>query len=131
LTIDFHSAYKPDGMRRTWPNLITREGVMGLVYSKWRARITPDHSVMLPLTRMLAGRWITHARRLQLRHPRRIRAAHEQANKPMMMGARAYELALYVVFESGFQMALRLHRTVSFDEHTIREEKRVNVLQLP
>ena len=53
--IDFHGAYKPDGMRRTWPNLITREGVMGAEYNKWSARITPDHNVMLPFTRMLAG----------------------------------------------------------------------------
>ena len=55
LMIDFHGAYKPDGMRRTYPNLITREGVMGLEYNKWSARITPDHNVMLAFTRMLAG----------------------------------------------------------------------------
>ena len=29
LMIDFHGAYKPDGISRTWPNVITREGVMG------------------------------------------------------------------------------------------------------
>ena len=39
--IDFHGAYKPDGLRRTWPNLITREGVMGKEYLKWSARTTP------------------------------------------------------------------------------------------
>ena len=32
LMVDFHGAYKPDGMSRTWPNLITREGVMGTEY---------------------------------------------------------------------------------------------------
>ena len=55
LMIDFHGAFKPDGLRRTYPNLLTREGVMGLEYNKWSARITPDHNVMLPFTRMLAG----------------------------------------------------------------------------
>jgi alpha-glucosidase len=55
LMIDFHGAYKPDGIGRTWPNVITREGVMGLEYNKWSARITPDHNVMLAFTRMLAG----------------------------------------------------------------------------
>ena len=55
LMIDFHGAYKPDGMRRTWPNLITREGVMGAEYNKWSGRITADHNVMLAFTRMLAG----------------------------------------------------------------------------
>ena len=38
LLIDFHGAFKPDGLRRTWPNVITREGVMGKEYLKWSAR---------------------------------------------------------------------------------------------
>ena len=59
LMIDFHGAFKPDGIERTWPNLLTREGVMGLEYSKWTARITPEHNLMLPFTRMLAGPWTT------------------------------------------------------------------------
>jgi alpha-glucosidase len=101
LMIDFHGAYKPDGMRRTWPNLITREGVMGLEYSKWSARITPDHNVMLPFTRMLAGPMdytpggFNNVTRAEF-EPR--------MTKPMVMGTRAHELALYVVFESGLQM---------------------------
>ncbi len=99
--IDFHGAYKPDGMRRTWPNLIAREGVMGLEYGKWSARITPDHNVMLPFTRMLAGPMdytpggFNNVTRAEF-EPR--------MTKPMVMGTRAHELALYVVFESGFQM---------------------------
>ena len=55
LMIDYHGAYKPDGMRRTWPNLITRESVMGAEYNKWSGRITADHNLMLAFTRMLAG----------------------------------------------------------------------------
>lgn len=102
LMIDFHGAFKPDGVRRTWPNLVTREGVMGLEYSKWSARITPDHNVMLPFTRMLAGpmdytpggfRNVT-------------REQFESRNRqPMVMGTRAHQLALYAIFESGLQMA--------------------------
>jgi len=102
LMIDFHGAFKPDGVRRTWPNLMTREGVMGLEYSKWSARITPDHNVMLPFTRMLAGpldytpggfRNVT-------------KEQFESRNlKPMVMGTRAHQLALYAIFESAFQMA--------------------------
>ena len=55
LMIDFHGAFKPDGLRRTYPNLMTREGVMGKEYLKWSARITPVHNATLPFTRMLAG----------------------------------------------------------------------------
>jgi alpha-glucosidase len=101
LMVDFHGAYKPDGMSRTWPNVITREAVMGLEYSKWSARITPDHDVMLPFTRMLAGPMdytpggfdnVTPAEF----QPRDI--------KPMVMGTRAHQLALYVVFDSPLMM---------------------------
>ena len=34
LLVDFHGAYKPTGLRRTYPNLITREGVMGAEHNK-------------------------------------------------------------------------------------------------
>ena len=35
LVVDFHGAYKPTGTSRTWPNNLTREGVLGLEYGKW------------------------------------------------------------------------------------------------
>lgn len=101
LMIDLHGAYKPDGIHRTWPNLLTREGVMGLEYSKWSARITPDHNVILPFTRMLAGPMdytpggFRNVTREQF-EPR--------MRQPMVMGTRAHQLALYPIFESAFQM---------------------------
>lgn len=101
LMIDFHGAYKPDGTRRTWPNLMTREGVMGLEYLKWSGRVTPAHNVILAYTRMLAGpmdytpggfRNVTRAEFV----PRNT--------EPLVMGTRAHQLALFVVFESAFEM---------------------------
>src|SRR5678815_5795941 len=55
LTVDFHGAYKPTGLQRTYPNLLTREGVMGMEYNKWSTSVTPVHKVTIPFTRMLAG----------------------------------------------------------------------------
>jgi alpha-glucosidase len=101
LMIDFHGAYKPDGLRRTYPNVITREGVMGLEYNKWSTRITPDHNLMLAFTRMLAGPMdytpggFTNVRR-EAFQPRNVH--------PMVMGTRAHQVALFVVFESPFEM---------------------------
>jgi|SRR5579863_1117206 len=101
LMLDIHGAYKPDGMSRTWPNLITREAVMGLEYAKTGARITPDHDVMLAFTRMLAGPMdyapggFDNVTRSEFQ-PREI--------KPMVMGTRAHQLALYVVFDSPLMM---------------------------
>ncbi len=101
LMIDFHGAYKPDGIERTWPNLLTRESVMGLEYTKWSARITPDHNVMLAFTRMLAGPLDYTPGAFN----NVTRAAFEPRNRqPMVMYTRAHTLALYAVFESGLQM---------------------------
>jgi alpha-glucosidase len=55
LLVDFHGAYKPDGIIRTWPNMITREGVMGNEYYKFSEKMNPEHNVTLAFTRMLAG----------------------------------------------------------------------------
>jgi alpha-glucosidase len=101
LMVDFHGAFKPDGVRRTWPNLLTREGVMGAEYNKWSARITPDHNVMLAFTRMLAGPMdytpggFTNVTREEF-VPRNL--------KPMVMTTRAHQMALYAIFESALQM---------------------------
>ena len=101
LMVDFHGAFKPDGMRRTYPNVLTREGVMGAEYNKWSSRITPKHNVTLAYTRMLAGPMdytpggFTNVTREQF-------ASRDKA--PMVMGTRAHQTALYVVFESELQM---------------------------
>ena len=101
LMIDYHGAFKPDGLRRTYPNLITREGVMGKEYLKWSARVTPTHNTTLPFTRMLAGPLdytpgaFGNATRDQF-IPRNT--------EPMAPNTRAHELALYVVLESPLMM---------------------------
>jgi alpha-glucosidase len=99
--IDFHGAFKPDGMRRTFPNVMTREGVMGAEYNKWSGRETPKHDVMLAFTRMLAGpmdytpggfdnvTWENFTPRNRA---------------PMVMHTRAHATALFVVLESALQM---------------------------
>jgi alpha-glucosidase len=101
LVVDLHGACKPTGLRRTYPNLLTREGVMGLEYNKWSARTTPEHDVTIPFTRMLAGPMdytpgcFNNATREQFQ-PRNI--------DPMCQGTRAHQLAMYVVFESPLAM---------------------------
>lgn len=101
LLIDYHGAFKPDGLRRTYPNVLTREGVMGAEYNKWSARETPVHNTTLPFTRMLAGPMdytpggFDNATKDQF-------VARNSA--PMVMGTRAHQTALFVVFESAFQM---------------------------
>ena len=101
LMIDFHGAYKPDGIERTYPNLMTRESVMGLEYLKWSARVTPVYNCTLPFTRMLAGPMdYTPGGFLNV-----TREAFVPRNRqPMVMGTRAHRASLFVVFESHLQM---------------------------
>ncbi|RPH94915.1 MAG: glycoside hydrolase family 97 protein, partial [Calditrichaeota bacterium] len=43
LMVLFHGAFKPTGLRRTYPNIVTREAVLGHEYNKWSDKVTPDH----------------------------------------------------------------------------------------
>jgi alpha-glucosidase len=101
LMLDFHGAFKPDGMQRTYPNVLTREGVMGAEYNKWSARITPRHDVTLAFTRMLAGPMDYTPGGFD-NVTRENFVARNRA--PMVMGTRAHHTALFVVFESELQM---------------------------
>lgn len=101
LMVDFHGAYKPTGMSRTYPNVITWEGVMGLEDVKWDRRANPANDLRLPFTRMLAGPMdytpggFDNVTREQFVSRR---------TAPMVLGTRSHQLALYVVFESPLQM---------------------------
>lgn len=57
MLVDFHGSYKPTGLYRTYPNVITFEGVYGLEHSKFDRNkvIGPNHNLVLPFTRMVAG----------------------------------------------------------------------------
>ena len=101
LLLDYHGAFKPDGLRRTYPNVLTREGVMGAEYNKWSARETPTHNVTLPFTRMLAGPMDYTPGGFD----NVTRESFEARDiGPSVMGTRVHQLALFVVFESPFQM---------------------------
>ncbi len=101
LMVDFHGAYKPDGFRRTYPNLVTREGVLGNEYNKWSLRITPEHMVTLPFTRMLAGPMDFTPGGFLNRTPEEF----ENGTPAQVQGTRALQLAQFVVYDSPFTVA--------------------------
>ncbi len=55
IMINYHGAYKPTGMNRTWPNQVTREGILGVEMVKFYPSVTPEHCATLPFTRFLLG----------------------------------------------------------------------------
>ena len=102
LLVDFHGSYKPAGLRRAFPNVLTREGVPGLEHNKWSSEVaTPEMALTLPFIRMVAGP-------MDYTPGAMINATKEQHhpvwNRPMSQGTRCQQLAMYVVFESPLQM---------------------------
>jgi len=101
LLVDFHGAYKPAGLRRTWPNVLTREGVKGLENTKWSYDISPDHDLTIPFIRMVAG---------PMDYTPGAMVNYDSINfrpsdtRPASMGTRVHQMAMYVVYESPLQM---------------------------
>lgn len=101
LLVDFHGAFKPAGLARKYPNYITNEGLKGLENVKWSEDITPDHNCTLPFTRMLAGFMDYTPGAMINAQKDNFRILFE---RPMSMGTRAHQIALYVIYESPLQM---------------------------
>jgi alpha-glucosidase len=101
MLVDFHGAQKPATMTRTWPNLISTEGVRGLEWVKWSDSTHPEHDVTLPFTRMFLGPmdYTPGATKNAVK-----KSFTHIFEAPMSVGTRAHELAKYVVFESPLQM---------------------------
>jgi len=99
--VDFHGSYKPAGLHRTYPNVITREGVRGLEWSKWSDKASPEMAVTQPFIRMFAGP-------MDYTPGAMLNATKENFEAvfsvPTSQGTRAHQLAMYVVFESPLQM---------------------------
>jgi len=55
VMIDAHETIKASGIRRTWPNFMTRECGRGMEYNGWSEGNPPSHHEILPYTRLLGG----------------------------------------------------------------------------
>ena len=101
LLVNFHGAFKPSGLLRAYPNVITNEGVKGLENDKWESAVTPEHCVTLPFTRMFAGPMdFTPGAMVNV-----TKASFKPMfTQPTSMGTRCQQLAMYVVYESPLQM---------------------------
>ena len=96
--VDFHGAFKPSGLEYKYPNLLSYEGVRGL---EQMGGCTPDNSVYLPFIRNAVGPMDFTPGAMLNMQPEVNRGTRPNATG---IGTRAYQLALYVVFESSVQM---------------------------
>ena len=98
LFVDMHGSYTPKGLCRTYPNLLTYEGVLGMEQG---ARCKPENSNWLPFIRNAVGPMDFTPGSMFSAQPEDNRST---GANPMGTGTRAYQMALYVVFESPLQM---------------------------
>ncbi len=102
LMVDYHGMYKPDGLQRTYPNVINFEGVKGMENVKWTPHDdVPRYDVTIPFIRMLAGPmdYTPGAMRNSIKAN-----FHPLNSLPMSQGTRCHQLAMYVVFEAPLEM---------------------------
>jgi alpha-glucosidase len=99
IMLDVHEPIKPTGLQRTYPNLMTGEGARGQEYNAWSADggNPPDHTTILPFTRLLAGPMDFTPGIFDLEYP-------EFRPNNRVNSTLAKELALYVVIYSPLQM---------------------------
>jgi alpha-glucosidase len=102
LHIQFHGAYKPTGLSRTYPNEFTREGTLNYETNKWNPEgLSPDHDLNIVFTRMLAGSTDYHLGGFRAVPPDKFKT---QYTRPLMAGTRCHMLAMYVVLQNALQM---------------------------
>ena len=101
IHVQFHGAYKPTGLSRTYPNEFTREGTLNYESNKWNKIMTAEHDINMPFTRMLAGGLDYHLGGFRAVPDSSFKV---QYTRPLMLGTRCHMLGLYVVFESALGM---------------------------
>ena len=101
IMVDFHGAYKPTGLNRTYPNVVNFEGVHGMEQLKWGHDDQVTYDVSIPFIRMVAGPMDYT--------PGAMRNATKDGYRPinsmpMSQGTRCHQLAMYIMFEAPFEM---------------------------
>ena len=102
-TLDVHEPIKDTGIRRTYPNMMTREGARGMEWNAWSEGNPPEHHVMLPFTRLLAGPMDYTPGVFEMDMNKLNPNSHAHVNSTL-----ARQLALYVTMYSPLQMAADL-----------------------
>lgn len=118
IVVDPHEPVKDTGLRRTFPNLVSREGQRGMEYNAWgNPKNPPEHEVNLVFTRMLTGPMDFTPGVLSL----------TGKNNTKILSTLAKQLALYVVIYSPIQMAPDLIENYEANPQTFKFIKDVAV----
>lgn len=98
ILVDYHGSFKPAGIEYKYPNILSYEGVRGMEQMEG---CTPENSVYFPFMRNAVGPMDYTPGAMISMQPERY-CGHRPNSASI--GTRAYQLALFVIFESGLQM---------------------------
>lgn len=97
----FHGAFKSAGFERTWPNAVTREGVIGTEYNIWSDKANPEHDLLIPFIRMSSGAMDYEPGLMSNANKESFKSSRDLV---MSQGTRAHQLAMFIVYESPLQL---------------------------
>lgn len=97
-----HGAPKPAGFSRTYPHMLTREGVLGSEFNIWSTKANPEHDLLLPFIRMVSGPMDYEPGLLQ--HATREQTVKMGFERVIAQGTRMHQIAMFVVYESPLQL---------------------------
>jgi len=118
IAVDAHEPVKDTGLRRTYPNWVSREGQRGMEYNAWgEPKNSPEHEANLVFTRMLSG---------PMDFTPGILSLKGKGDTPLL-STLAKQLALYVVIYSPIQMAADLPENYQANPRTFQFIKDVAV----
>lgn len=101
LIVDFHGSMTPKGWDIQYPNILAYEAVLGLE-QKWRCR--PDNTIWLPFVRNILGGTDFTPGAMVTAHSKYMDRGSWIKQHPMSVGTRCFQLAMYIVLDSGIQM---------------------------
>ena len=117
LGVDIHEPVHSTGICRTYPNLLSAEGMRGQEWQAWNSGNSIDHNPTLPFTRNVAGPMDFTPGIFDLRYHNTVNRGAESLNGEVnpnydytyyVNSTLAHQLALYVVFYSPIQMVADL-----------------------
>ncbi|MCK5857285.1 MAG: glycoside hydrolase family 97 protein [Bacteroidales bacterium] len=100
LIVDFQGSFKPPGLRKTYPNVLSFSAVRGNEYNKWSKDITPEYTLQIPFIRMAAGPMNFAPGSMSNSHFGQFKVSYK---KPTSMGTQTRQIAMLVVYESPLQ----------------------------
>lgn len=101
MVVNYHGAYKPCGLRRKYPNVLTREGLIEFEWNGWTDLANPAHHNLLPYIRMFTGPMDYIPGTLRNATKDNFRPVGDY---PMGQGTRAHAMALFVILNSPMTM---------------------------